>query len=332
MVIIFTDLIDAYSLLIASNVPKNVQMIAQNEFSFSLQREDVALQNCEKFISPATLFFGFNLTIIESRILFLGIEMVLFMQWSKLHYNRESPSIMIRKFGDVYTHPYSHQILYYTTGWLLRRLVCASTEKQNMKKYFSTFSRDHSVSLSVAKEKCLPTTLTERRQLSKLLYSDELFFKFIQFIESIYLDNLTLEMMIAFDDGSLIEQINEGIRCDTDVKGVFLELCSPQNSDEVNDFIYGFILLRYKRMRGRWFVKSMQAEQGRKYKEVEDLPTRTRVMVATEGAKNSVDKNINTINVGKSKNDDNVTSIVDGLAELYISAESNLIGYDSNDE
>ena len=129
MVIIFTDLIDSYSLLIASNVPKNVQMIAQNEFSFSLQREDVTLQNCEKFISPATLFFDFNLTIIESRILFLGIEMVLFMQWSKLHYNRESPSIMIRKFGDVYTHPYSHQILYYTAGWLLRRLVCASTEK-----------------------------------------------------------------------------------------------------------------------------------------------------------------------------------------------------------
>ena len=55
-------------------------------------------------------------------------------------------------------------------------------------------------------------------------------------------------------------------------------------------------------------------------------------MVATEGAKNSVDKNINTINIGKSKNDDNVTSIVDGLAELYISAESSLIGYDSNDE
>ena len=36
---------------------------------------------------------------------------------------------MIRKFGDVYTHPYSHQVLYYTTGWLLRRLVSASNEK-----------------------------------------------------------------------------------------------------------------------------------------------------------------------------------------------------------
>ena len=162
MVIIFTDLIDAYSLLIASNVPKNVQMIAQNEFSFSLQWEDVALQDCEKFVNPVSLFFNDNFNLIQSRIIFLGIEMVLFMQWSKLYYNRESLSIMFRKFGDADTHPYSHQVLYYTTIWLLRRLVSTSTEKQSMKQYFSTFSRDHSVSLSVAKEKCLPTTLTAK--------------------------------------------------------------------------------------------------------------------------------------------------------------------------
>ena len=96
------------------------------------------------------------------------------------------------------------------------------------------------MSLSIVKETCLPTTLTERRQLSKLIYSDQLFFKFVKYIESIYVDDLTLEMMIAFDDGSLIEKINEGIREDVDVKGVFLELCSPNNTDEVNDLIYDF--------------------------------------------------------------------------------------------
>ena len=109
--------------------------------------------------------------------------MVLFMQWSKLYYNKERPSIMIRKSSDVYTRPYSHQILYYTTSWLLRRLVCASTEKQSMKKYFASFSRGHSVTLSIAKETWLPTALTERRQFSKLIYLDELFFKFVKYIE-----------------------------------------------------------------------------------------------------------------------------------------------------
>ena len=79
------------------------------------------------------------------------------------------------------------------------------------------------------------------------------FFKFVKYIESIYVDNLRLEIMIVFDDGSLVEQINEGIRWDMDVKGVFLELCSPNNIDEVNDLIYDFFLLTYKKMRDRWF-------------------------------------------------------------------------------
>ena len=64
-------------------------------------------------------------------------------------------------------------------------------------------------------------------------------------IESIYIDNLTLEMMMAIDDGTLIEKINERIREDVDVNGVFLELCSPNNTDEVNDLFYDFNLLRY---------------------------------------------------------------------------------------
>ena len=78
------------------------------------------------------------------------------------------------------------------------------------------------MSLSIAKETCLPTTLTERSYISKLIYSDELIVKFFKYIESIYVDNLTLEIMIAFDGGSFIEQINEGIREDMDVKCAFL--------------------------------------------------------------------------------------------------------------
>ena len=52
-------------------------------------------------------------------------------------------------------------------------------------------------------------------------------------------------MMMAIDDGTLIEKINERIREDVDVNGVFLELCSPNNTYEVNDLIYDFVLLRY---------------------------------------------------------------------------------------
>ena len=138
-------------------------------------------------------------------------------------------------------------------------------------------------------------------------------------------------MMIAFDDGSLIEQINKGIREDVDVKCAFLELCSLNNTYEVNNWIYDFVFLIYKRMCGRLFVKSMQAEQGSKLKEVEDLPSRTWVIVATEGAKSSLTLVTNKNDKIGSTDDDDAANIVDGLAELYISVENNLNGYDSND-
>ena len=95
------------------------------------------------------------------------------------------------------------------------------------------------MTLRVAKKR-LPTTLTERRQISEMIYSDESYFKFVKYIPSIYVNNLTLEIMIAFDDGNLIEKINERIRGDTDVKSVFIESCSPNNAGEVNDLIYNF--------------------------------------------------------------------------------------------
>ena len=76
----------------------------------------------------------------------------------------------------------------------------------------------------------------------------------------------------------------------------------------------------------------MQAEQDRKLKEVEDLVTRTRVMVATEGAKSSSTFIINKNDKFEYTNDDDITNIVDGLTKLYISADNNLNGYDSNDD
>ena len=76
----------------------------------------------------------------------------------------------------------------------------------------------------------------------------------------------------------------------------------------------------------------MQAEQGRKLKDVEDLPTRTQVMIATVVAKNSSTVIINKNDKIESTDDVDVTNIIDGLAELHISAGNNLNRYNSNDD
>ena len=61
----------------------------------------------------------------------------------------------------------------------------------------------------------LPTSIIENRQLNNLFCSNQRFFRFIQIIEAIYVSNFTLEMMISFDDGSLIDEINNALKGDS---------------------------------------------------------------------------------------------------------------------
>ena len=59
--------------------------------------------------------------------------------------------------------------------------------------------------------------------------------------------------MIAFDSDILEPYRSECYK-------YFSELCPPNNTDDINDLIYEFALLRYTQMRGRWFVKSIQVD------------------------------------------------------------------------
>ena len=46
----------------------------------------------------------------------------------------------------------------------------------------------------------LPTSTVDHRQLVKLVCQSERFFNFIQVIESNFVENLTADIMIAYDD------------------------------------------------------------------------------------------------------------------------------------
>ena len=137
--------------------------------------------------------------------------MVLFYEWTYLQYSRTRPPITIKEVSTYSVDPYSLGVLYYTSGWILQRLSFAKTEKSSIRSAFSDFADCHSLSCDEAKEENLPVELVENRKVSKLVYSDKSFFHFIQLVESIYIDNLTMDKMIAYDDGSLIHHIDHHI-------------------------------------------------------------------------------------------------------------------------
>ena len=99
----------------------------------------------------------------------------------------------------------------------------------------------------------LPTSIIEHCQLNNLFCPNQRFFHFIQIIEANYVSNFTLEMMIAFDDGSLIDEINNTLKGDSCLFGQFKLLFDDieEYDDEIVNTIYDFIVLQFKRMRGK---------------------------------------------------------------------------------
>ena len=78
----------------------------------------------------------------------------------------------------------------------------------------------------------LPTSTVDHRQLVKLVCQSERFFNFIQVIEANFVENLIVEMIIAYDDGSLIEIICSSLMENNDIYNQFTCLF-----DDINDYL-----------------------------------------------------------------------------------------------
>ena len=63
-------------------------------------------------------------------------------------------------------------------------------------------------------EEGFPTSIIKHRQLNNLFWTNQRFFCFIQIIEVNYVSNFTMEMIIAYDNGYLIDIINNVLKGD----------------------------------------------------------------------------------------------------------------------
>ena len=109
----------------------------------------------------------------------------------------------------------------------------------------------------------MPCSLVELRQKRKLYFAGPAFFDFITFIESIFISNLTLQMMMAHSDGDLVTAIcNTIMRSDVVLKK-FDDLFNGTNGvgADARQKILAYLMERYVHMRGCWFVKYFRSKQ-----------------------------------------------------------------------
>jgi hypothetical protein len=140
----------------------------------------------------------------------------------------------------------------------------------------------------------LPTSLVERRKRRALVYCTREYFYFICVIESIYLANLTLKMMLAYNDGDIVAKIKLGILSHNDTRNSFSCLTGSDNEDD-NQQLLVYIMERYANMRGTYFAKHLKGNSGDQIQKLASCQaTRTKVAHAVVYAKTTVESNENT--------------------------------------
>ena len=134
---------------------------------------------------------------------------VLFAVWSLLLVDNERPEVEIVTSDLV--HKRSLPVLYYVAGWTLQRASLSKTVALSDRQINQSFATLHSIGRESAKEADLPISLVELRQKKCLFFASKSYFLFIKTIESVYVKNLTLKMMMAYVDGDLVEAINAAL-------------------------------------------------------------------------------------------------------------------------
>ena len=79
------------------------------------------------------------------------------------------------------------------------------------KPLYFRFMALHTINKSAANTMNLPTSLVERRKHRALVFCTREYFDFVCLVESIFLANLMLKMMLAYNDGDIVARIKTSI-------------------------------------------------------------------------------------------------------------------------
>jgi len=187
------------------------------------------------------------------------LHLALFKAWSDVICDNEKPPIHFPV--DCLIGKYALPVIYYVAGWTLFSASKASTVAVDNRPLFFRFSASHTIDECVAKGMNLPASLVERRKHRASVYCTREYFYFICDIESIYLTNLTLKMMLAYDDGDIVAKIKLGILLHNDMRNSFSYLSGSDNEDD-NQQLLVYIMERSVNMRGTNFAKHLKGNSG----------------------------------------------------------------------
>ena len=178
---------------------------------------------------------------------------------------------------------YARPIVYYVAGWTLYNLSLAWTIARDMRPLYCRFVDQHMISKEAAAAEDLPVSLVTKRRTRALLFSSSDYFDLMCFVESVDVDNLSLEMMMGRPEGKSMQVVKLHLLKSSEVLLKFDGLCGNGcYSSEEKQLLIKYIMDRYANMRGTYFVKYMSSIRGASATDaqVASLATCTKVITA----------------------------------------------------
>ena len=220
------------------------------------------------------------------------LHLALFHAWSDAICDNEKP--LIEFPVDCLVGRYALPVVYFVAGWTLYSASKAATIAVDKRPLYFMFAASHTCDERAAKTMSLPISLVERRKRRASVYCSREYFDFICRVESIFLANLTLKMMLAYNDGDIVTRIKKSILLHDGMRVRFSRLSGSDNEVD-NQLILSYIIERYANMRGTYFVRHLKGNSGNQIQKLADSQaTRTKVAHAVIYAKKEQSENVDT--------------------------------------
>jgi hypothetical protein len=145
------------------------------------------------------------------------LHLSLFQAWSDAICDNKKPPIEFPV--DCLVGMYALPVVYYVAGWTLFSMSKATTIAANNRPIYFTFADPQTIDERAAKRMNLSSSLVERRKRRAWVYCSREYFDFLCHIESIFLANLTLKMMLAYSDGDIATRIKTSILSHNEMRG-----------------------------------------------------------------------------------------------------------------
>jgi hypothetical protein len=238
--------------------------------------------------------------------------------WSNLVWGNKKPPVEFT--SDCLVGRYVLHVIYYVAGWTLYKASKAATICEDKQLMFYRFASAHAIDKIAAQNLQLPISLVEKRKTKRgvpVCCTLE-YFEYICFVETVYLANLSMKMMLAYNNGDIIAAIKNSILSNSSARAKFTALVDYDVDWSDCLELMAYILDRYANMRGTYFIHHIKGNVGRNHAmhRAKKQATRSKVATAVYCAKIS--------GRGIKNNDDNeskeVKQMWDSVASSVIEA------------